>query len=360
MHHELLGTRRLIAECGCENGCPGASVRWATPGRWRRRRPFGSSIGCSRWATSRTPRPISRTFAPHEPAGSPPRHPLDAARDFPGRTVTSRPDSRLRPKLCPLHLPNGHVSRGRSSVAVLGGPPPRGPRPVLRRGAPPHAVDRHFCTAASALARWRASCPQFCRDRCAAPDAYPGRPSAVPLLRYRDQWSQRRGGHVCIPHRLRLVWRRRRIRDRAGHVLARHHDERAMLEVVGSRRTGACRRTCHLQWQKSFDAPVVEMRCLFHRLEWTGGRPPAPPRLAGTRIRRAPFLGRASAFPPAGQRHRPVILLAGRSRAEGARHRAAARRRTWLRDSRALLSVPSRRRCAAAGRRSSSTIGSTC
>ena len=24
MHHELLtGTRRLIAECGCENGCPG-------------------------------------------------------------------------------------------------------------------------------------------------------------------------------------------------------------------------------------------------------------------------------------------------------------------------------------------------
>ena len=45
---ELLdGTRRLIAECECENGCPAASARSATPVRSPRSRRCGFSICCS-------------------------------------------------------------------------------------------------------------------------------------------------------------------------------------------------------------------------------------------------------------------------------------------------------------------------
>jgi DNA polymerase III epsilon subunit-like protein len=56
------------------------------------------------------------------------------------------------------------------------------------------------------------------------------------------------------------------------HVLISHADERAMLEVVACElaRAGAL-----VSFNgKSFDAPLLETRYLFHRLEWPGSRIP--------------------------------------------------------------------------------------
>ena len=48
MHHELLdGTRRLIAECECENGCPGCVGPVGNTGPLAKTAALASSIGCS-------------------------------------------------------------------------------------------------------------------------------------------------------------------------------------------------------------------------------------------------------------------------------------------------------------------------
>ena len=52
-------------------------------------------------------------------------------------------------------------------------------------------------------------------------------------------------------------------------VLLRHADERQLLQMVGAELTSA--GTLVTFNGKSFDAPLIETRYLFHRLEWTGG-----------------------------------------------------------------------------------------
>ena len=55
-------------------------------------------------------------------------------------------------------------------------------------------------------------------------------------------------------------------------LLARHADERLLLEAVAAElaRAGAL-----VSFNgKSFDAPLLETRYLFHRLDWLGGRLP--------------------------------------------------------------------------------------
>ena len=56
------------------------------------------------------------------------------------------------------------------------------------------------------------------------------------------------------------------------YLLARYADERPLLATVAREfaRAGAL-----VSFNgKSFDAPVLETRYLFHRLEWTGARLP--------------------------------------------------------------------------------------
>ncbi|MDO8793740.1 MAG: ribonuclease H-like domain-containing protein [Vicinamibacterales bacterium] len=55
-------------------------------------------------------------------------------------------------------------------------------------------------------------------------------------------------------------------------VLLRHADERQLLQMVGAEITQAGALVTFNG--KSFDAPLIEMRYLFHRLEWTGGALP--------------------------------------------------------------------------------------
>ena len=56
------------------------------------------------------------------------------------------------------------------------------------------------------------------------------------------------------------------------HVLARAADERPMLEVV-ARRLGTAGALVSFNG-RSFDAPLLETRFLYHRLPWTAGRVP--------------------------------------------------------------------------------------
>jgi uncharacterized protein YprB with RNaseH-like and TPR domain len=55
-------------------------------------------------------------------------------------------------------------------------------------------------------------------------------------------------------------------------VLLRHADERQLLQTVGGEMTKAGALVTFNG--KSFDAPLIEMRYLFHRLDWTGGALP--------------------------------------------------------------------------------------
>lgn len=56
------------------------------------------------------------------------------------------------------------------------------------------------------------------------------------------------------------------------YLLVKYADERALLEAVGIELAGA---GAIISFNgKSFDAPVLETRYLFHRLEWPGGRLP--------------------------------------------------------------------------------------
>ena len=55
-------------------------------------------------------------------------------------------------------------------------------------------------------------------------------------------------------------------------VLLRHADERQLLQMVGAELAPAGALVSFNG--KSFDAPLIETRHLFHRLEWTGSRLP--------------------------------------------------------------------------------------
>ena len=104
----------------------------------------------------------------------------------------------------------------------------------------------------------------------AAPLLAGGSPAraAVPVLRPRDDRPQRRRRHVRVSRRLRLVRRGWRLRDaavRAGPICGRAADARRP-SPASSARAGAL-----VSFNgKSFDAPVLETRYLYHRLDWTG------------------------------------------------------------------------------------------
>ena len=88
--------------------------------------------------------------------------------------------------------------------------------------------------------------------------------AAVRVLRSRDDRPERRRGHAGVPGRLRLVRRRRRVRDAAVPADAL----RGRAADAAARRRGA--RPAPARWSrfngKSFDAPLLETRYLFHRL----------------------------------------------------------------------------------------------
>jgi len=73
------------------------------------------------------------------------------------------------------------------------------------------------------------------------------------------------------------------------YVLVNHHDERPMLESVAGELARA--GTLVTFNGKSFDAPVLEMRYMFHRLQWPGARLPHLDVLHPARL----FWGTASA-----------------------------------------------------------------
>ena len=77
---------------------------------------------------------------------------------------------------------------------------------------------------------------------------------------------ERRRGHVGVPRRLRLVRRRGRVRDAAVPAHAHARRAAAARAVAGElARAGAL-----VSFNgKSFDAPLLETRYLFHRLEWS-------------------------------------------------------------------------------------------
>lgn len=111
------------------------------------------------------------------------------------------------------------------------------------------------------------------RASAQAPLLTPGAPACPPFIFFDLETTGLSGGAGTYAFLVGCGWF-----DGAGafvtrqYLLATHSGERPMLEMVGVELARA--GTLVSFNGKSFDAPVLETRHLFHRLEWTGGRLP--------------------------------------------------------------------------------------
>ena len=184
----------------------------------------------------------------------------------------------------------GIVSAGRSAAAS-GAPLSPAAAPVL--GADPLAIDdlpgggwhrrdgaRCFVVeqrvggeAAYGDARVGEIAERIARASAQAPLLTPGAPASPPFVFFDLETTGLSGGAGTYAFLVGCGWF-----DDDGafvtrqYLLATHGGERPMLEMVGVELARA--GTLVSFNGKSFDAPVLETRHLFHRLEWTGGRLP--------------------------------------------------------------------------------------
>ena len=254
MHGELLdGTRRLIAECECENGCPGCVGPSATPGRSRR-------SAALRILDLLLSRPASRrvAFETRRAAERDARSSrLSALADRIRGIVGARRVRRSPRESDRRHLSLPAVRRHRRGRSAAPGGAAR--RALLRRraalgavGAPRHGADRRARGAAR---------PRGGRGAAVCAGGSSARP---PFVFFDLETTGLSGGAGTLAFLVGCGWF-----DRDGSfvtrqfLLARHADERVLLEAVAAElaRAGAL-----VSFNgKSFDAPLLEGRYLFHR-----------------------------------------------------------------------------------------------
>ena len=237
-------------------------------------------------------------------------------------------------------------------AAVLGGAW-RGRRPrLLRRRSPVGAVGAARTRAGRRAGR-AAATRRPARRRCS--------PAARRRVRRSSSSISRRPGSAAAPARSRFSSAARWFDDDGAFVtrqflLTRHADERMLLEAVAGElaRAGAL-----VSFNgKSFDAPLLEGRYLFHRLAWRGRRAAARRRAAS---------GAAVLEAAGGTARQPVGRAAQRS--EGCSLQALERQILGARRvgdvpgfeiPGALLPVRAQRRRARRSRPCSSTTASIC
>ena len=202
-----------------------------------------------------------------------------------------------------------------------------------------HGRDAVGAVARASATRIRAR-RRCCRRRAGA--------AAVRVLRSRDHRPERRRGHARVSRRLRLVRRRGRVRHAAVPADAATRTSGAMLDAVAAElaRAGAL-----VSFNgKSFDAPVLETRYLFHRLDVD--------RRASCRTSTC-CIRRGGSGPRRTLRRMPAAVRSVTLEQQISR-RAAQRRRAGFEIPRALLPVRPHAATRVRWRRCSSTTGSIC
>ena len=190
-------TRRLIAECSCESGCPGCVG------------PFGNTGPLAKTAALRILDLLLEKISTPRTAGSNRMSLSDRLRgiletpraaaersSLAGRRLPKRPDV-LRQETLEQTLGGEWRQQGRARCFVV------------ERRTPPD------CDARRSAGRCNGRARRTRRDPCPTLDGGCASATALPVLRCRDHWPERRCRHVCLPRRLRLVLRRWSLPDSA-------------------------------------------------------------------------------------------------------------------------------------------------
>ena len=265
MDHELLtGTRHLIAECVCENGCPGCVGPMGNTGPLAKAaalRILDLLLGTLPAADARAGGvPVLTTLADRlrdviRPAGSnaaPGCAPGPAGPDLPGQDAGSETPA-IRVDGAP-----GRPRRGMASAE----------RRVMLRGRDPPRPGI-VVTAVRQSGPW----PSRLADAAAAAALVARAPAALPFVFFDLETTGLGGGAGTYAFLVGCGWF-----DHDGgfvtrqYLLVRIAGERSLLALVAGElaRAGAL-----VSFNgKSFDVPMLETRYLYHRLEWAAAQLP--------------------------------------------------------------------------------------